>query len=185
MDQLNKIREAVLTYYDALTARKNGESAGYRLLDAVQEALGMHWEHGVDHRAAAPQVVADERKLPPLPQYFPDIVNIRADEELRAHDYATQYARAALQAAPVQAQEPDNEWRRLALQFDGHRMQAIGHLKCMVEDATVHKLIAEEFLSARPLSGEAVLAERIKALAPVHPMAVPDGASAPRKPKPA
>lgn len=56
--------------------------------------------------AAAPQVVADERKLPPLPQYFPDIVNIRADEELRAQDYATQYARAALQAAPVQAQEP-------------------------------------------------------------------------------
>lgn len=56
--------------------------------------------------AAAPQVVADERKLPPLPQYFPDIVNIRADEELRAQDYATQYARAALQAAPVHAQEP-------------------------------------------------------------------------------
>jgi len=51
---------------------------------------------------AAPQVVADERKLPPLPQYFPDIVNIRADEELRAQDYATQYARAALQAAQVQ-----------------------------------------------------------------------------------
>lgn len=55
--------------------------------------------------SAAPQVVADERKLPPLPQYFPDIVNIRADEELRAQDYATQYARAALQAAPVHAQE--------------------------------------------------------------------------------
>lgn len=76
-------------------------------------------------------------------------------------------------AAPVQEQEPDNEWRRLALQFDDHRMQAIGHLKCMVEDAAKHKRRAEEFLSARPLSGEAVLAERIKALAPVQPVAVP------------
>jgi len=75
---------------------------------------------------------------------------------------------AARAAAPVslQTDEPDaaNEWRRLALQFDGHRMAALSHLRMMLQDATTHAPVVETFLSAPPLSGEAVLAERIKAI---------------------
>ncbi len=64
-------------------------------------------------------------------------------------------------------QEEDAEagWRRLALQFDGHRMQALWHLKKMLENPEAHREAAEKFLSAGPLSGEEVLAERIKAIA--------------------
>lgn len=143
------------------------------LAGAISEAL-----------AAAPQMVADERKKQ-------DGIEAAELQTLLANEFACYrpthpaglmaWAKIALldcspyRAAPVQAQEPDNEWRRLALQFDGHRMQAIGHLKYMVKDAEAHKLSAEQFLSAGPLSGEAVLAERIKALSPVQPVAVPDG----------
>lgn len=59
----------------------------------------------------------------------------------------------------------DLEWRRLALQFDEHRMQAIWHLKCMLKDPQGHKDQVEKFLSVGPISGEEVLAERIKAIA--------------------
>jgi hypothetical protein len=83
-------------------------------------------------------------------------------EELKAANGAIKRYQA--QAAP--APTGDLEWRRLALQFDGHRMQAIGHLKCMLKDPQAHKDVAEKFLSAGPISGEEVLAERIKALAP-------------------
>lgn len=63
--------------------------------------------------------------------------------------------------------EEDSEscWRRLALQFDGHRMQAIGHLKCMVQDPVAHKEEAEKFLKAGPLSGTVVLENRLRAMA--------------------
>ena len=62
-------------------------------------------------------------------------------------------------------EDPESAWRRLALQFDGHRMQALWHLKCMLKDPVAHKDIAEKFLSEAPLSGEEVLAERIKIIA--------------------
>lgn len=61
--------------------------------------------------------------------------------------------------------DAEAEWRRLALQFDGHRMQAIWHLKCMLKDPEAHREAAEKFLSAGPLSGEEVLAQRIEAIA--------------------
>ena len=59
----------------------------------------------------------------------------------------------------------ETEWRRLALQFDGHRMQALWHLKALLKDPETHRAIAEEFIAAPPLSGEEVLAKRIKAIA--------------------
>lgn len=66
-------------------------------------------------QAAMAEIDSDERALPPLPQYFPDVTNIRADEELRAQQYATEYARAALQAAPVQEDTSENApWLTLA-----------------------------------------------------------------------
>ena len=57
-------------------------------------------------QAAMAEIDSAERALPPLPQYFPDVENIRADEELRAQQYAQDYARSALAVSPVQAQEP-------------------------------------------------------------------------------
>lgn len=67
--------------------------------------------------------------------------------------------------ARKEEEEATDDWRRLALQFDCHRMQALGHLKAMLQDPTVHRANAEQFLAAGPLSGEVVLAERIAALA--------------------
>lgn len=69
--------------------------------------------------------------------------------------------------------DPAEEWRRLALQFDGHRMQAIGLLKLIDHTLKGGAAFALEkipgdiatFLAAPPLSGEKVLAERIAALA--------------------
>jgi hypothetical protein len=77
---------------------------------------------------------------------------------------------AAPQAATPLPELEDEEsakdgWRRLALQFDGHRMQALGHLRAMLQDPAKHAPVATEFLGAPPLSGEKVLAQRIAALA--------------------
>lgn len=62
----------------------------------------------------------------------------------------------------------ENGWRRLALQFDNHRMQALGHLKAMVQDPDKHKELAEQFLSDGPLSGEEVLVNRIQSMSKIH-----------------
>lgn len=67
------------------------------------------------------------------------------------------------------SQASDNEWRRLALQFDNHRMQALWHLRTLLEYPQEHANSAREFLSAPPLNGEKVLAERIQALAGTQP----------------
>lgn len=67
------------------------------------------------------------------------------------------------------------EWRNLALQFDGHRIDALSMLRYAVrnieEYATVRDILREPlqtikaFLAAPPLSGEKVLAARIAASA--------------------
>ena len=103
-----------------------------------------------------------------------------------ANELRSQHARIAeleaqLSATPA-AQEgwcdgcsPDNccgcgpaeNWRRLALQFDNHRMQAIGHLKAVTNPAACFDKYkaAKAFLNAPPPGGEEVLAQRIAALA--------------------
>lgn len=68
-------------------------------------------------------------------------------------------------AAPAEVVAPDDEWRRLALQFDGHRMQALACIKALLNAPERHRAAAYEFLAAPPLSGEQVLADRIAALA--------------------
>lgn len=66
-------------------------------------------------QAAMAEIDSAERALPPLPQYFPDVTNIRADEELRAQQYATGYARTALQSIPMQKDTSENApWLTLA-----------------------------------------------------------------------
>jgi hypothetical protein len=73
-------------------------------------------------------------------------------------------------AAPAEPEEEEEEsaedcWRRLALQFDGHRLQALGHLRALLSDPAKHAPLANAFLNAPPLSGDEVLAARIAALA--------------------
>lgn len=68
-----------------------------------------------------------------------------------------------------------SEWRRLALQFDYHRMQALSHIRAMLASPSDHAPIAAEFLNQPPLDGEKVLAERIAALAQQDAQAVPMG----------
>lgn len=63
-------------------------------------------------------------------------------------------------------QPSDDKWRDLALQFDGHRMQAIGWLKVAVELLPDHVAAPiKDFLKAPPLSGEKVLADRVATMA--------------------
>ena len=85
-------------------------------------------------------------------------------------------ARASLaeQRTRAMREEDDasDEWRRLALQFDGHRMQALGLIRYaiskLIKGGIYHDLREKliEFNAAPPPSGEAVLAERIAALTP-------------------
>ena len=72
-----------------------------------------------------------------------------------------------LRAELAEETEAAENWRRLALQFDNHRMQAIGHLKAVTNPAACFDKYkaAKAFLSAPPLDGEEVLAQRIAALA--------------------
>ena len=49
---LGQVREAVLTYFDALAARQHGGVAQDKAFNSIQQALGLSWQFGVDHRAA-------------------------------------------------------------------------------------------------------------------------------------
>lgn len=58
------------------------------------------------------------------------------------------------------------KWRDLALQFDGHRMEAISLLKMIINDASEDQYLSvRNFLKAAPLSGEDVLRNRIEEIA--------------------
>ncbi|ELY6235792.1 hypothetical protein SNQ31_000573 [Cronobacter sakazakii] len=76
---------------------------------------------------------------------------------------------------PVAADDSEIKWRELALQFDGHRMQAICFLKQILNELPEAEFSsAREFLKAGPLSGEEVLRNRIADLAPPAPVVVDD-----------
>lgn len=67
--------------------------------------------------------------------------------------------------------DDETTWRDLALQFDGHRIEALSLLRYVSEsrncaEATGRASEIKAFLSKPPLSGEAVLAQRIAALDP-------------------
>lgn len=85
------------------------------------------------------------------------------------------YGRA--QSARAAEYETKDEWRRLALQFDGHRMQAICFLKQILKELPASEFSsAREFLKAGPLPGEEVLRNRIAEIAALSQPApvVPD-----------
>ena len=85
------------------------------------------------------------------------------DAEIQRQEQELQRLREEL----AEETEAAENWRRLALQFDNHRMQAIGHLKAVTNPAAHFDKYkaAKAFLSAAPLAGEEVLAQRIAALA--------------------
>lgn len=94
-----------------------------------------------------------------------DMVIIRA-AALQAGQQAESQKPAVIGAQPAPPESSDgderaNQWRRLALQFDGHRIQAIAHLKTLLAHPDTHAVAARAFLAAPPLSGDQVLAERI------------------------
>ncbi|WP_260673738.1 hypothetical protein [Comamonas aquatica] len=76
-----------------------------------------------------------------------------------------------LRSELAEEKEAADNWRRLALQFDIHRLQALWHLKRILHaDSSVDEYkAAEQFLAAPPLDGEAVLVQRIAALAATQP----------------
>ncbi|BBD52198.1 hypothetical protein [Enterobacter phage EspM4VN] len=54
------------------------------------------------------------------------------------------------------------KWRDLALQFDGHRMQALCFLKQILSELPETEFTeAREFLKAGPIPGEEVLRQRL------------------------
>lgn len=74
-----------------------------------------------------------------------------------------------------QEESPSASWRRLALQFDNHRMTAIGHLKAMIADPVAAREEAVKFVQAAPLSGTEVLKQRIAEIAASTEGAIPKG----------
>lgn len=97
----------------------------------------------------------------------------RASELLHAIRAAIRHAQVVpdevkkLRDELAEETEAAENWRGLALQFDNHRMQAIGHLKAVTNPAACFDKYkaAKAFLSAPPLSGEEVLAQRLAELA--------------------
>ena len=101
-----------------------------------------------------------------------DTLHAAAAELRRQHARITELedvADMAIKRIAELAEETEaaENWRRLALQFDNHRMQAIGHLKAVTNPAACFDKYkaAKAFLNAPPLGGEEVLAQRIATLA--------------------
>lgn len=84
-----------------------------------------------------------------------------------AQEHATQLAEES---------EAADNWRRLALQFDNHRMQALWHLKAVLLSPSRHRHAAAAFLAEPPLDGEKVLADRIAQIAAAPAQAQEDAA---------
>lgn len=104
-------------------------------------------------QAAIAEIDLVEHALPPLPQYFPDVTNIRADEELRAQQYAKDYARSALAASPAQALT--NKEIELAIALG----KAQGTLR-FIATVSKDKHIVEKAWAAATASPEVVPAEQ-------------------------
>lgn len=61
--------------------------------------------------------------------------------------------------------ETESDWRRLALQFDAHRMAALAHLRVLLDAPEVHRAAVQKFLAQPPLDGDAVLRVYLQKLA--------------------
>ncbi|WP_105685994.1 hypothetical protein [Cronobacter dublinensis] len=103
-----------------------------------------------------------------VPQYQLDLLKksviVEADlSSMQRFDEVPLYAEPP---APVADDDSEIKWRELALQFDGHRMQAICFLKQILKELPESEFSsARDFLKSGPLSGEEVLRNRIADLA--------------------
>lgn len=93
-----------------------------------------------------------------------------AQQKLRADQMTEQHRmQAAMNAearkALVEETEATDAWRQLALQFDGHRMQALGFLKALLRGEKDMETGARGFIASPPIPGEQVLAARLAAIA--------------------
>lgn len=126
------------------------------------------------NHAAGPTPTAEEIHMRELTAYRTTVQNQGAElSALRARC-----------AELTEEVEHESKWRDLALQFDGHRMQALWHLKAVLHaDSSADQYkAAEQFLAAPPLSGEKVLAQRIaelEAKAQSAPQAAPAAVAVP------
>jgi hypothetical protein len=86
----------------------------------------------------------------------------------RSWNAAIKYTTPPAQPAP--GQEPvENEWRKLALQFDAHRMSALAHLRAMVQDPAKHADVAREFLASRPPAAQPAVPDAFGTREGEHP----------------
>ncbi|MDT0215832.1 hypothetical protein Q9R35_00715 [Alcaligenes sp. AB3] len=117
----------------------------------------------VDGYQSSTQPFGNYGELPELPDIAP------TDDWDSVLDCIKQYGMDCYQAALAAKADSSSEdqWRNLALQFDGHRMQALAWLKKLLPDLpdSPKKARAHAFLNMPPLNGETVLAKRIAALA--------------------
>lgn len=93
-----------------------------------------------------------------------------AQQKLRADQMTEQHRmQAAMNSearkALVEETEATDAWRQLALQFDGHRMQALGYLKALLRGDKDMETGARGFIASPPIPGQRVLAERLAAIA--------------------
>lgn len=103
-------------------------------------------------------------------------IDEEGDENLQFEYDILRFAMVALTAPPAQLLRPvelpdetEMKWRDLALQFDGHRMQAISLLKMIINDAPDDQYLSvRNFLKSGPLPGEEVLRKRIAEIAEVQ-----------------
>ena len=100
-----------------------------------------------------------------------------SQDDINEHEITCTPLYRHAQPAPAAEYETKDEWRRLALQFDGHRMQAICFLKQILKELPASEFSsAREFLKSGPLPGEEVLRNRIAEIAALSQPApvVPD-----------
>lgn len=85
--------------------------------------------------------------------------------EIRAEREAARVAIEQLREDFEELQDTSRKWRDLALQFDGHRMEAMGILRALANGIEISTEEIKAFVAAEPLSGEEVLRQRIAEIA--------------------
>lgn len=128
-------------------------------LDAVSERLKAALPDIIEGMAVSVDVSTNDDDSGH--RYFGTVTELMEDDEL--HGYMLLVQDAAPNFKPQENLLPRlNEWRNLALQFDGHRMQAIGLLKALLSNYNAFSEDAQKFLAQPPLPGEKVLAQKVK-----------------------
>jgi hypothetical protein len=130
-------KSIAITMADIDLRRKAITAIKQALAAPVQESVVTDWERIAKVQDAKLRAMCNE------PKAFEQLCELMDKYE------ALRPTPPTAQPAPVQ-QPVENEWRKLALRFDAHRMSALAHLRAMVQDPAKHADVAREFLSAPP-----------------------------------